>query len=465
MLKAIYLLHTQLILLIGIVLGITLVVHLLLQRHTPPVTIAWLLAIIFLPYVGVPLYLFLGGRKVRRTTAKKGPLDLSGIDLPPSEGTGPIRHLLQAYGLPAPCGHNQLEMLGSGEDAYHRLVQLIDQAQQSIHIAIYVFAQDPVARDIRDRLVRKASEGIQVRLLLDGVGSLHTTHRFFRPLIKAGAKVAYFIPLLHRPFRGRTNLRNHRKIILIDNRSVWTGGRNIGFDYMGPAPARRRWRDLSFILQGPAVKKYIEVFRADWKFASGESIASPTTLLPCDAPVPLQAIVQVVPSGPDLPHDALYDAIVTMAFTAQRRLWIVSPYFVPDQALAQALEIAARRGVDVRILVPQRSNYILADWVRGCYLRELQRAGASIYLYTAGMLHAKLLLKDDDLAMIGSANMDVRSLFLDYEIAAFFYDQQSIEEVEAWTRETLQDCRRGALDVSMQRRLFEGVMHIIAPVV
>ena len=459
-------LGSQLILLTGIALGVALIVYILLQRHTPPVTIAWLLAIIFLPYVGVPLYLFLGGRKVSRIIAKKGRLDLKGIDLPTSQGTSPIRRLLRAYGLPGPCGNNALEMLDSGEIAYQRLVELLEQAKTTINIAIYFYGKDAVAEDIRDRLTAKAAQGMRVRILLDGVGSLHTHRRFFRKLLKAGGQVAYFIPLLHRPFRGRANLRNHRKTILIDNHIVWTGGLNIGCEYMGPTPTPERWRDLSFILQGPAVKTYSEVFRVDWEFAAEESIEAVAGLLPCEATSPSHTtIAQVVPSGPDLPHDGLYDAIITAAFVAQQRLWIVSPYFVPDHALAQALKIAAQRGVDICILVPERSNHILADLVRGCYLRELQQAGASIFQYTAGMMHAKLLLKDDDLAMIGSANMDVRSLFLDYEIATLFYDPESIRQVEAWIQETRRDCRQGVLKASMPRRLVEGIMHIMAPVV
>ena len=222
---------------------------------------------------------------------------------------------------------------------------------------------------------------------------------------------------------------------------------------------------MSFVLQGPAVATYSEVFRVDWEFAAEESLEAVKALAPCELKFSGHAIAQVVPSGPDLPHDALYDTIVTMAFLAQKRLWIVTPYFVPDHALAQALELAARRGVDVRIVVPERSNHLLADLVRGCYLRELQQAGAKVLLYTPSMLHAKLLLKDDDVALLGTANMDVRSLFLDYEIATLFYDQESIRQVESWTQETLRDCRSGVPEVSTLRRLFEAVLHITAPLV
>lgn len=145
----------------------------------------WLLAIVFLPYIGVPLYLVLSGRKVRHTTAKKGWLDLTGIELPASEGTGPVRRLLRAYGVPSPCANNKFELLGSGEEVYRSLIRLIEEAQNSIYIAIYAFNKDPIAEDIRYRLAEKAMQGVDVRLLLDGVGSLHTHRRFFRSLTKA----------------------------------------------------------------------------------------------------------------------------------------------------------------------------------------------------------------------------------------------------------------------------------------
>ena len=457
------LIQKHLFLLLGIGLGVVLVVHILLRRQSSSVTLAWLLAIVFLPYIGVPLYLILSGRKVRRTTLRKGRLDLSGIELPASEGTGPVRRLLKAYGVPGPCANNALELLGSGEEAYKSLTKLIEEAHTSIYIAIYAFNKNAVAEDIRDRLAKKAMQGVDVRLLLDGVGSLHTHRRFFHSLVKAGGRLAYFIPLLHRPFRGRTNLRNHRKIALFDGKCVWTGGRNIGTEYMGPAPTPDRWHDLSFVLRGPAVRHYSEVFRSDWEFAADEVLGSSATLPPCDLRSEALAAVQVVPSGPDVPNDALYDAIITTVFNAEQRIWIASPYFVPDQALAQALEITARRGVDVRIIVPARSNYAMADMVRGRYLHSLQKAGAKIHLYLPRMMHAKVLIKDDDLVMIGTANMDVRSLFLDYEIAAFFYDTGSIEAVVSWIKYTFQDCRQGVKEVSMLRNLLEAVIHIMAP--
>lgn len=459
------LIQKHLFLFLGTGLGTILAVHILLQRKSSAVTLAWLLAIVFVPYVGVPLYIALGGRKVRRTAARKSHLRLAGVELPASEGTGPVRNLLKAYGMPGPCTNNELDLLGSGEETYRCLIRLIDEAQISIHISVYAFNTDRVAERIRDRLAEKASRGVDVRLLLDGVGSLHTHRHFFHSLVKAGGHLAYFIPLLHRPFRGRTNLRNHRKIAVFDNKRVWSGGRNIGTEYLGPSPTVDRWRDLSFVLRGPAVRHYTEVFRADWQFAAGEIIEPVSDLSTCPVQFEGRTIVQVVPSGPDVPYDALYDAIVTAAFSAQQRLWIASPYFVPDQALTQALEITARRGVDVRIVVPAKSNYVLPDMVRGRYLRDLQRAGATIHLYVPRMMHAKLLLKDNDLAMIGSANMDVRSLFFDYEIAAFFYDSCSIKAVESWVDETLRDCREGVSEASTLRSLLEAVLHIVSPMV
>jgi cardiolipin synthase len=320
-----------------------------------------------------------------------------------------------------------------------------------------------VGRDIVRRLARKAAEGVEVRLLLDHVGSLRTTRRFLRPLLRAGGQVAFFMPVLHRPFRGRSNLRNHRKIVVADGRHVMAGGTNIAGEYIGPKPDPERWRDLSFILTGPAGRQYEEVFRSDWEFAAGQRPESEPRPPAPAADVADGAVVQVVPSGPDVPSDALYDAILSTAFAAKRRLWVVTPYFIPDEPLVQALALACHRGVDVRVVLPNRSDHWLVDLARGPYLREIQARGAAILLYTPGMLHAKAMLMDDELAMIGSANMDMRSLFLNYEVAMFVYSAAEIRAIGAWIEGIMAGSRSGLKDVGAVRDLCEGVARMMAP--
>ena len=292
-----------------------------------------------------------------------------------------------------------------------------------------------------------------------GVGSLHAPNRFFRKLIKAGGEIATFIPVLHSPLRGRTNLRNHRKLIVVDHHYVMAGGTNIGGEYMGPTPSEKRWKDFAFVLEGPSTRHYWEVFWADWEFATGRGPVTESI------PEPISQghdVVQIIPSGPDVQNDPLYDTLLSAIYAAVQRIWIVTPYFVPDESLIQALMLAARRGVEVHVVMPRRSNHPLADLVRGNYLRQMQNAGVTIHLYQKGMLHAKLIVTDD-CAMVGSANIDIRSLFINYEISMLCYTHDLIEQVTQYINSLLPDCRTGIARAGTLRSLCESTVGILAP--
>ena len=450
---------------IAIVLGFLLAVLLASQivrqdRRSPSATIAWLLIILLVPWLGVPLYLMLGGRKVLRRAGKKRSLDLIDKSTVPVEEAEMIDRIIRNYDMPGATAGNSMTLCRTGEDGYARLIELIEDAKKSIHIETFVFGKDDVGKDILQRLTRRAEEGVEVRLLLDGVGCLHTRGRFLKPLLKAGGKFRHFNPVIHRPFRGRTNLRDHRKIAIADDIRVMAGGTNIAEEYIGPTPKEGRWYDLSFILEGPAVSYYSNIFRLDWEFASGEILEDPETTQPTSNNH--NAIVQVVPSGPDIKGDCLYDALLSTIFEAKQRLWIVTPYFVPDDSLHQALLLAHRRGVDVRIIVPNKSNHRLLDLARGPFLRKLQAAGIRVMQHT-GMIHAKVLMMDDSLAMIGSSNFDIRSLFLNYEVSMFVYSPAEISATESWVQQRLGDCTEGVKKVGAVRDFFDGVARMMAP--
>jgi cardiolipin synthase len=454
---------TNLVLIVGFMLAVVVIAHMLRQRRSPTATIAWLLAIVLLPYVGVPLYLLLGGRKMRRVVASKEKILLSDRAVDRASGACPMDRLLMTYGIPGAAPGNRVTLCETGEEAYERMVRLIEEACRSICVLTFILQDDEIGKDIVNRLARRAGEGIQVRMLMDGYGSLHISQRFLSPITNAGGRTAFFTPLLHRPLRGRTNLRNHRKIVIADEERVMAGGMNIGIEYIGPTPKPNRWRDLSFILEGPAVSHYVELFRSDWAFATGESFeidAGRTFSVSCEGE---GAIVQVVPSGPDMIGDSLYDAIISMVFMAKERIWIVTPYFIPDDPLSQALSLAAHRGVDVRVLVPEKSNHFVTDLARGAYLRDIQEAGGEILLYTGGMMHAKAMLVDHEIAMIGSANIDIRSLFLDYEVSLFIYSEKEIRAIQAWIETVMTGSRTGLKAPGFVRDLFEGITGIIAP--
>jgi cardiolipin synthase len=248
----------------------------------------------------------------------------------------------------------------------------------------------------------------------------------------------------------------------MDEKRVLAGGANIASEYMGPEPKAGRWKDLMFTLEGPAVLRYAEIFRSDWEFASGESL----DLGPAEADAfgaRNGALVQVIPSGPDVQGDPLYGAILTAIYAAKTRLWIVTPYFVPDEAMTQALTLAVHRGIDLRIIVPKASNHPMADLARGTYLREIQEAGGKILLFEDGMVHAKAMVMDDELAMIGSVNMDLRSLFLDYEVVVFIYSEPEIQEVAHWMERLQERSRSGVKKVGTLRDIGEGVVRMMAP--
>jgi cardiolipin synthase len=443
-------------------LAVILIAHILLQKHSPSGTIAWLLVIVLVPYAGVPLYLLFGGRKLKRWAEKKARLGLDTSRAIPIEQASVIDRIVRSYNLPGAEEGHCLSLCTTAEQRFAALEQLIDGARQSIHISTFIFRPDQSGQVIIDKLAKKAAEGVSVRVLMDGVGSLHTRPKHLKKITDAGGKIAWFLPVLHRPFRGRSNLRNHRKIYIADYKTVIGGGANIGDEYIGPPALSQHWQDLAFVLQGPTVRHWEEVFCRDWEFASGEIPSLP----PEDNrhPEPSgQAVVQFVPSGPDIEGDPLYDAILTMIYAARQRLWVVTPYFVPDEPLCQALVLAARRGVDVRILLPKHSNHLLPDIVRGNWLRDIQQAGGLILFYTRGMMHAKALLMDDEAAILGSANMDIRSLFFNYESAMFVYSREQINHTAQWIEQLAAHCQCGIGQVGLVRRLAEGVVRLAAP--
>lgn len=459
-------LASHLLLVLGVVLAVLAIPPLLRERRPPQATLAWLLVIVAIPYVGVPLYLIFGGGKARRLSGKpelrlRAP-DAGAPNAGAQEPATASERLLRSYGIPGASGGNRIRLHGAGEESYEALIALIEQATRSLHVCTYELAADEVGAEIVARLARRAAEGVEVRLLLDRVGSYRIRRRFLAPLLEAGGHCAFFTPLLHRPFHGRANQRNHRKIVVADRRLVLSGGVNLAAYSLGPTPQPHRWPDLAFVLEGPAALSFAEVFDSDWRFATGERPAAapeePTAPARADG-----AVIQVVPSGADVRDDPLYAALLSAVHAARRRLWVVTPYFVPDEALAQALILAARRGVDVRVLVPRRSNRRFADAAARPYLRALQAAGASILLHTDGMLHAKVVLADAELAVLGTANLDMRSLLLNYEIAAFVYSRPEIEAIQAWVEGIAAQGQRGMAPASALGEFGEGFARIFAP--
>jgi cardiolipin synthase A/B len=455
---------SEILTVIGFLLALVLLATVLKSNRPPQSTIAWLLSILLLPYVGVPLYLMFGGRKMRRMAGRKGRVyERDGVEPEGEFGLG-AEKLLRSFGVPPASRGNRVELVTSGVDAYREMMRIIDSAERTLHVTTYVLGRDAVGEAVVARLARRAAEGVEVQVLLDAVGSWWTGHRFVRPIVAAGGRVAYFMPVLHIPFRGRSNLRSHRKIVVADSRVALTGGMNIAEEYLGPVPVPDRWRDVSLVVEGPAAFDLDALFRSDWAFATGGGTAElDLSLARATSPAGGDTPVQVVASGPDVQGDPLYESLISLLFAARKRIWVVTPYFVPDEILLRALELAARRGVDVRLLIPYRSNHLAADLARVGYLRQIDNAGGVVLRYRSVMLHAKLILIDDGLAIVGSANMDMRSLFLNYEVALFLYSAERVREADAWIRALIPLCRTGLTRPNVAIELLENVVRLVSP--
>lgn len=451
----------QIAMIAGVVLT-AIIVTLLRQRRSPGSSVAWLLAIVLLPPIGIPAFLLLGGQRFRKISATKATIPTAAIGEPPTDGWSEAgAKFASGYGLAAPTGGNRLRLHPDGETAFADVLQMIDSAKRSIAVEMYILKNDATGKILIDKLAEKAKAGVEVRVLLDGLGSFSMSRLAIWRLRRAGVKTAFFLPVWRIALLARTNLRNHRKIVIVDGERVFAGGRNLATEYLGPTPDAKRWRDLSFVLEGPAVAEYARIFRYDWAFVTREQLAE------APAPAPISngpgGVMQVVPAGPDVAEDALYAATLSALYQAQSRIWIVTPYFVPDDSLRQALVIAAKRGVDVRIIVPEKPDQLLTGLARGPYLRDVAKAGAKVRLLNGTLVHAKAVLVDDAVAMVGSANFDARSMFLNFEVMSLLYSSGEIKTVEAWIETLWPQTAEGGKPVSGFRDTLESLAYLVAP--
>ncbi len=456
---------------VGVVLAILLVSKLSREERHPGSTIAWILAMVLIPWAGIPLYLVFGGRKVRRMAKRKRALNVKRPSRAwevPEERTE-IEKVLTADHMPAAQPGNEVEMIGDGVRAWELLVKWIEEAEETIHIGTFILARDRVGQEFVELLERRAKEGIEVRLLVDGLGSFWSKGKFLDGLRSAGGKVGEFMPVLPLYRKWAANLRLHRKIVVIDGRRAIIGGMNVERVYMGPEPWEKRWADYQIAIAGPSVHAIHETFAADWEFATGEPMESTIkehyqTQIEGEGEVRMQ----IVASGPDLESDPFYEVLMTAIANSRERLWIVTPYLVLDNTLLKLLKIQCKLGRDVRIVVPRKSDLKLADISRKYSLRMLHRCGAKIHLYQK-MVHSKLLVIDDHTCAEGSANMDMRSLYFNYEIAAFIYDQNKVSELSADIQQLIDHSVEFQIKPKKMRNWFgekvENVLRLLSPLI
>lgn len=354
-----------------------------------------------------------------------------------------------------------------GAEAHAALVGGIRRARRRISIGTYILANDAVGRSLVRLLAERAREGVEVRVLVDAVGSRFLPWTAGALLRRSGARLERFNPFLSLRGRGSANWRNHRKIAVFDGTTAMMGGQNLGGRYLGSAPARRRFRDASFLIEGPAAAALEHIFLADWCQATGAEPEAHRDILAERPTGRGEERVAVLDSGPDAPGDPLRERLMRELAAAADSIDLVTPYFIPDEELLRLLERKARTGVRVRLVTPRRSDHPITDLARRSALRRLHAAGGEVLLHGPGILHAKVAVVDGARAMVGSANLDMRSLFLNYEVAAWIEGGAAVGRIRGYVVALAAESRRHDPARSDRAqgaasRLLEGMARLVA---
>ena len=435
------LLWTQLFTASEWIIRLTMLPVIVLRKEKPTTCLAWLSIVFFEPWIGLGLYLLIGenrlGRKrlahrrERRTqfgTPEHARIDPDHVVDPHQiDDYSVLVHLAERVGgLPVVAG-NAISLMTDTEVVIDRLIADIDAARQHVHLLFYIFKDDSVGQRVAEALARAAERGVVCRVLADGVGSRQLFHRLAPWLRQRGVRIFPVLPvtLWRLPF-ARIDLRNHRKLAVIDGSIALTGSQNIVEASYGHKRAGV-WHDIMARVTGPVVRQLQTIFLEDWFYESGELLEDGALFPPSSAAGPIA--VQVVPSGPDQPTELFQDLIVRAIFMARQRVVITSPYFIPNEAMLLALRLAALRGVRIDLVIPERCDHPMVQAAGSFYCEYLMRYGVNVHRFREGMLHAKTLTVDDELAMFGSANYDIRSFDLNFELNLFVHAEEAVHEM------------------------------------
>ncbi len=402
------------------------------RRGRPLAALSWILALLAVPLGGVVTWWLLGRTHLQRRSRKRRRsrrrLDAAQVAAPPAPPVIPsiIREVLPfalrgdprwSEGVFPPVAATDVEVMPNGATAYAAMEAAIEGAQHEIRALFYIWQPDDTGRRIAGRLMDRARAGIKVRILVDEVGSRPFLRQLAKPLRAAGVEVAGFLPASFRPWAPTFNFRNHRKLLLVDGRVGFTGGMNIGREY------ECDWNDQCVRLGGPVLVNLDDVFQEDWLFVTNRGLPDLPRPEP-PAPATPAALCTVIASGPDRDENRVQDGFFLALTSARRRVWLTSPYFIPNSSLLDALRGAALRGVDVRILTPRLNDVRLVALASRSSQEPLLRAGVRLFEFLPRFLHTKNLIIDDELSVVGSANVDTRSFKLNFELACFLVSRE-----------------------------------------
>ena len=449
-------------------------VHVVLDNRQPVKTMAWVLVILFLPVVGVVLYIFFGINHRKEKIISQQQLDelakrsmlnfVEQHDLRVPDRQKQLVELFSNQDMALPFKDNQIDVMTDGNAFFPELLKDISAARHHIHIDIYIFEDDALGNLIADALRDKARQGVKVRIVYDDVGCWRVSHCFFESMREEGIEVAPYLPVRFPSFTSRANYRNHRKLIVIDGKVGYVGGMNIALRYV-------KWRDTMLRVTGGAVYALQRAFLVDWYFVDRTLITDRSyypALSHDDGLGGNNCICQLVTSGPTSAFPEIMQGYVRVIMGARRYVYIETPYFLPNEPVLFALKTAALAGVDVRLLCPRDSDARFTEWASRSYLREVAQAGVQVYLYEPAFLHSKVMVSDDSLCICGSVNIDFRSFENNFESSLFIYDEGTALRL----KKVIQDDLRHAVSLedvhewmspSWRARLCESFTRLFSP--
>ncbi|ACL20863.1 cardiolipin synthase [Desulfitobacterium hafniense] len=424
-----------------------------LEKKNPEKTAAWLSFLALNPLLGMMIYLVFGCTPLKKSLFRSK--HMPGEQLPAlahqqkqafSENEIYIQESIDAKGLSrlllgkafAPLSrNNSLTLLHNGDAKFAALLEDLEKAQDHIHMEYYIFHDDAIGRRVQQILIRKAGEGIKIRLMFDGLGSRSLAKNFLRELRAAGIELQWFLPLRFPRAFLTLNYRNHRKLVVIDGRIGYLGGINIGDEYLSRSAKYGFWRDTHLRLEGTSVHTIQETFFNDWYYLTGEIHRDPR-YFPKEREDG-EMLVQIIGGGPDSHYESIKELFFTMLSTAQKEIVVTTPYFIPDESMIMALKTAASRGVAVKIILQGKPDHKLPYLASSSYFRDLIPSGVEIYRYQKGILHSKVLTVDQEIGVVGSANFDIRSFQIDFELSAVIFGSDFAEKLVRDQEQDLQD--------------------------
>ena len=468
---------------INLLLGVAIVFF---ERKSPKSVWAWLLLLYFLPVVGFVFYLLLGAdmkkRKmfrikevedhiseaIRQQEYHLKSLNVEEFDMNLSNYTDLVLYNLHTSGAVI-TGDNDVDILTDGDEKFDRLIEDIRSARHFIHIQYYIIKNDVLFERIRKELVKKVEEGVEVRILFDSMGCRTVPRSYWKHLNEEGIRTAEFFPAFFKRLQLRINFRNHRKIVIIDNRVGYVGGFNIGKEYIGLDDKFGYWRDTHLRIQGSGILGLHLRFLLDWNYAAGENLFGQKKYFEKVYPGERDnCLMQIISSGPDTARQMIHDNYLRLITKAKERIYIQSPYFIPDESVMDALMIAVHSGVEVNIMIPCKPDHPFVYWATYSYIGDLVMAGANCYTYDNGFLHAKGIVVDGKVFCYGTANMDIRSFALNFEVNAVVYNEEKAKEMEERFRADLQVCTKITANMYAGRKLIirikEQICRLMSPV-